>query len=145
MPSSLLSFQVDKNDLARVERNLERVSGKSLFVKMQRANLTVGDIISRRARAASPRITGNLRSSIRARPIRVRGFAGLGSYPTTGVLVGPTYPKGSHRSLVIRGHNIVTPGGRSLGRRTRANPFVDRASSGIGPQAAEIVKREWFG
>jgi len=139
LASKLLDFQLDARDVARVERNLKRVSGKSLYVKMQRANLTAGDLLARRIKATSPRKTGNLRRSIRARSIRVRG-GGV----TTGVLVGPTYPRGPHRSLVIRGHNIVTPGGRSLGRRTRANPFVDEAEQGFGQKARDIVAREWF-
>ena len=143
MASKLLDFQLDARDIARVKRNLERVSGKSLHTKMQRAGLTAGDLLARRMRAAAPRKTGNLRRSIKARPIRV-GNRFSGYYSTTGVLVGPTYPRGAHRSLVIRGHNIVTPGGRSLGRRSKANPFVDRVEAGFGRIAFDIVKKEWF-
>lgn len=55
--------------------------------------------------------------------------------------MGPTAP---HRHLLIRGHRIVTPGGRYTGRMTKANPYVDRAASGHERKAADIVRRIWF-
>jgi hypothetical protein len=106
---------------------------------MQRANLAAGDLVAKRVQQAAPRRTGRLRRAVKARPERRRG-AFHGS--STSVLVGPTM-KAPHRHLVIRGHRIVTPGGRYLGRRTTANPFVDRAARGIGRQAAELVRKEW--
>lgn len=134
-----VSFEVDAKDIARVKKNLQRVSGKSLYVKMQRASLTAGDLVARRMRSESPRLTGNLRRSISVRLERTR-FSGA----TATTLIGPVPPRGAHRHLVIRGHRIVTPGGRYLGRSTRANPFVDRSAEGFSRKAADLVRKEWF-
>ena len=60
----------------------------------------------------------------------------------TKALVGPTAP---HRSLVIAGHRIVTPGGRDTGRRTRPNPFVEAAASQHMEEAIRLVSDELFG
>jgi hypothetical protein len=105
---------------------------------MQRATLTAGDLVNRRIQADTPRRTGHLRRYSKVRLARKR--IGFSSGPSLGVLVGPTSP---HRHLVIRGHRIVTPGGRYLGRSTRANPYVDRAARGFERQAAELVRKEW--
>jgi hypothetical protein len=52
--------------------------------------------------------------------------------------------KGAHRHLVIRGHRIVTISGHDTGRRSRANPFVDRAIEPIAPLIVEAVRRDLF-
>lgn len=134
MPRARVTFDIDDRDVARVRKKFERASGRSLYVRLQRATLTVGDLIKRRVQSISPRQTGYLRRSVKVRPIR------RGGRSTTGVLVGPVAP---HRHLIIRGHRIVTPGGRFTGRRTQPNPYVDRAASGFERKAAELVRREW--
>jgi len=53
-------------------------------------------------------------------------------------IAGPNAP---YRHLVIRGHRIVTPGGRDTGRRSRANPFVDRAVDAARSLIVEVVQR----
>lgn len=130
-----VSFEVSAKDIARVQAKLKKASGKPLYQRMQRATLAAGDLVKSRVQAVTPRKTGHLRRYTKSRLGRNRwGQAGLV------VLVGPTSP---HRHLVIRGHRIVTPGGRYLGRRTRANPYVDRATRGFERKAAELVRREW--
>lgn len=138
--SSRISFAIDEKDVARVKQKLERASGKSLYVRMQRATLAAGDIVAKNARAAAPRRTGLLRRSVKSRLERRKGFGARGSSLT--VLVGPT-SRAPHRHLIILGHRIVTPGGRYTGRRTPPNPFVRRAASGVERQAAELIRREW--
>ena len=139
-------FEVNQKDVARVRRKFERASGKSLHASMNRATLATGDLIASRVKQAAPRgATGNLRRSVNARNQRSRGVFGLtirGGH-TTSVLVGPRHAIAPHRHLIIRGHRIVTPGGRFTGRRTAPNPFVDRVSRGFGPKAAALVMREW--
>jgi hypothetical protein len=130
-----VSFEVSAKDVARVKAKLQKASGKPLYVRMQRATLTAGDLIKSRIQADTPRRTGHLRRYTKSRLGR-RAIGGAGLM----VLVGPTSP---HRHLVIRGHRIVTPGGRYLGRSTRANPYVDRASRGFEHKAAELIRKEW--
>jgi hypothetical protein len=135
------SFTVDETDRKRVRKKLERASGKSLYVRMQKANKAVGDIVAQRARQAAPvGPTGNLKKSIAARVAKDRWT----KKATTTVYVSPGVRKGPHRHLVIQGHRIVTPRTkRYLGRRTRANPFMDRARRGIEGKARDLVLSEW--
>ena len=146
MASKLLDFQVDANDIKRVHAKLARASGKSLYTRMQRANLAAGDLLARRVAAAAPRRTGNLRRSVKARPERRRGIGARGN--STTVLVGPTGRRGSHRHLVILGTGIrpgvssrssnpwrVLPGRAGAGETTR------RGSRGL---AGVNVRRAGF-
>lgn len=133
MPGSV-SFEISAKDIARVQKKLKAASGKPLYQRMQRATLAAGDLLVPRIQAQTPRRTGFLRRSTRSKLGRSHGATNLT------VIVGPTAP---HRHLVIRGHRIVTPGGRYLGRRTKANPYVDRAARGFERKAAELVRKEW--
>lgn len=137
MPGHALSFEVDAKAIARIKRKLEKAQGKPLEEKMRRATLAAADLLVSPIRAAGPRNqTGLLRRTVRARAAR-KSFG----VRSIGALVGPTAP---HRHLIIRGHRIVTPGGRYTGRRTAPNPYVDRAAAGHERKAAEIVRRIWF-
>jgi hypothetical protein len=131
-----VSFEVSEADIKRVRTKLQKASGKPLYQVMQRATLAAGDLMVPRIKAAGPpNKTGYLRRSVRSRLGRKAGG------PTNlTVLVGPTAP---HRHLVIRGHRIVTPGGRYVGRMSKKNPYVDRASAGFEAKAAELVRKEW--
>ena len=134
MASRLLDFKVDERDIAKVVKKLNAAQGKPLQVQVQRATYLWGDLLARRIKAATPRRTGVLRKSVRSRPIK-RNFR-----VTAGVHVGPRAP---HRHLVIRGHRIVTPGGRDTGRRSTPNPFVDRAARGFESKAKQLIKEAW--
>jgi Bacteriophage HK97-gp10, putative tail-component len=93
------------------------------------------------------KVPGRLRASVKTR----KGKASFGNLPA--VVVRPTAP---YRHLVIRGHEIVahnTRGhlatsvfGRSQlvrsGRRTRANPFVDRGMAGQEARVKLFVTRQ---
>jgi hypothetical protein len=134
-----VSFEVSQKDIDRIRKKLEKASGKPLYQRMQRAALAAGDLIKPRIQAETPiGPTKNLRRYTRSRLARKRIGNTYG--PSLAVLVGPTSP---HRHLVIRGHRIVTPGGRYLGRSTRANPYVDRAARGFERKAADLVRKEW--
>ena len=143
--ASRFGFEVSAADVARVTKKLERASGKSLWVQMQAATVATADLVEKKAKQASPRKTGNLRGSIKSRP-EGRGrskFFGVGGRASS-MLVGPMHGRGGpHRHLVIYGHNIVTPGGRSLGRRTRGNPFMDRAKAGVERELRNRMAKEW--
>lgn len=151
---------IDEKAIIAIKRKLERIQGKSLSVKMQRATLAAADLLVPIIKAATPvGPKGNLRRYTKARQAKQR----FGNYlaPTLGALVGPTSP---HRHLVIRGtkerpsigtrpsspwrrmpdDHVVRAGTFKTGRM-KANPYVDRAARGFERKAADIIKREWFG
>jgi hypothetical protein len=137
MPGAAFSVEFDAKAIARITRKLEKAQGRPLMEKMRRATLAAADLLVQPIRSAGPRNrTGLLRRSVRARAAR-KSFG----VRSIGALVGPTAP---HRHLIIQGHRIVTPGGRYTGRRTVANPYVDRAAAGHQRKAAELVRRIWF-
>ena len=111
-----VSFEVDRRDVERVRRKLQQASGQPLLKRMQRGTLVAGDLLARRIQAEAPRRTGDLRRSVKARPMRERGL--VSHARTVGVLVGPTHPKGAHRHLVIRG-----TGNRPSVSRRSSNPW----------------------
>lgn len=126
--------QVEGIDLALAA--LKKWGPRELEVDMRRANMVAARIAARAIKATAPvGKTGNLKKSVRAR----RARPGFGA-----VVAGPLGGRGlgAHRHLVIRGHRIVTVSGRDTGRRSRPNPFVDRAVSGIEGQLEEVVRRE---
>jgi hypothetical protein len=155
-PNSRISFQVDARDVAKVQKRLDSLQGLSLYQKMRRSTKVAGELVSKRIQQAAPRRTGTLRRSVWARYAKQDQVSATVTRALTGrsrggqtstVLVGPVAGrkrKGYHRHLIIRGHRIVTPGGRFTGRRTTPNPFVDRASQGFERQAAKLVKDEWM-
>jgi hypothetical protein len=129
-----VTFEVSAKDIARVRKRLERYKDKPLQEKLKSSTKLAADLVVPRIRAEGPpNKTGLLRRSVRSKTYK----GGLG----IGAKAGPYAP---HRHLIIRGHRIVTPGGRFTGRSTTPNPYVDRAASGFSKKAAELVKREWF-
>lgn len=122
MPGAV-SFDLDEAALARITAKVERYRGLPLRQRMAKATLKGADLMVPYIKAEGPRnVTGHLRRKTRARPAKKR--IGSTLQPTLGALAGPTSP---HRHLVIRGHRIVTRGGRDTGRRTQPNDYVDRA------------------
>lgn len=129
--SDLLSVELDQKALARVTTKLHGLQGKGVADKLNRGTLAALKILLPSVRAASPRRTGKLRSSIKVRKAS-RG---------TGAVLAPGTP---YRHLVIRGHRVVTPGGRYLGRSTKANPFIDAAVQPRMDQAMAAVQKALF-
>lgn len=142
----LLEVEFKPGEIARVKKSYERFRGLPLRGRMAKATLKAGDMLVPYIRAASPvgpprdPNHGYLKRSAKSRPAKER-FGGT-LQATLGVLVGPTSPV---RHLNIRGHRIVTPGGRDTGARTKPNPYVDRAVSGRIDEAKRIVSQIFFG
>lgn len=51
-------------------------------------------------------------------------------------------PKDAKRHLLIRGHRIVTRGGRDTGRRTKAYPVVDNAFKSVGEHVKDFINEQ---
>lgn len=136
--AGMVEWSMSERQLAAFERRLARWQGRPLEDRARRGALAAAQYLARPIRATAPvGRTGNLRRSVRARTLRTRA-----GYRSLAALVGPVSP---HRHLVIRGHRIVTRGGRDTGRRSRANPFVDRAVAAHRDDALRIVGRALFG
>lgn len=145
MPGAV-SIGFKPGEIARVKKSYERFRGLPLRARMAKATLKAGDMLVPYIRASSPvgpstdPNHGYLKRSAKSRPARQRFGSTLQA--TLGVLVGPTSPV---RHLIIRGHRIVTPGGRDTGARTRPNPYVWHAVSGRIDDAKRIVSQIFFG
>lgn len=135
MARGAVSFEIDEKAIARVVKSAERFRGLPLRQRMAKGTLKAADLMVPPIKAEGPRnVTGQLRRKTRARPAKKRMGSAL--VPTLGALAGPTSP---HRHLVIRGHRIVTRGGRDTGRRTRPNDYVDRAVRRNRVRAMQVV------
>lgn len=140
MTAPRVEWELDERALARFAARVERFRGLPLRERMAKATLKAADYMVPPIKAATPKgPTGNLRRRVRARPARRR--IGNSLQPTLGALAGPTSP---HRHLVIRGHRIVTRGGRDTGLRARGNPYVDEAMGRHHAAAMRIVSRILF-
>lgn len=149
----LVEWSMSERQLAAFKKRVERYQGRPVAERMKRGNLAAAQYLARPIRAGSPvGKTGKLKRSVKARlsnrsgllvGTSLRTAARLGAvYQTSTALVGPTAP---HRHLVVRGHRIVTRGGRDTGRRSAANPYVDRAIAAHKAQALRIVSRILLG
>lgn len=119
--SGSFRLELSAKDIARGRALLDRYRDKPLMTRMEKATLAAAKTLEAPMRAATPKVTGQLRAKTRAKQVRQR--TGWRTYAnTTSADVGPRSP---YRHLVIRGHRIVTPGGRDTGRRSRPNPYVD--------------------
>lgn len=139
-----VEWSMSDRQLAAFKKRVERYRGRPLRERTGRGAMAAGQYLARPIRAASPVRTGKLKRSVKVKAVRAKagfGQTAFGANATTVILVGPTAP---HRHLVIRGHRIVTRGGRDLGRRTRPNPYVDRAIAAHKAQALRIVSRILF-
>lgn len=140
MTAPRVEWELDEKALTAFTKKVERYRGLPLRARMAKATLKAADYMVPPIKAATPKgPTGNLRKRVRARPAKKR--IGNSLQPTLGALVGPTSP---HRHLVIRGHRIVTPGGRDTGMRTSGNPYVDEAMERHASAAMRIVSRILF-
>jgi hypothetical protein len=134
--SQFVRLELDQKSLQRGYAMLDRYRDAPLQKRMSKAALAAAKVLEGPIRDASPvsndKDPGGLRRSVRARPWQVRKTfvegKGWRSRSTSEANVGPVGGKrggGGHGRLVIRGHRIVTRGGRDTGRRTRKNPYVD--------------------
>lgn len=125
--------------LKAADAMLAQYAPKEMRVRIQRATLAGVRAARPFIRAEAPKgATGNLKRSVKAR----KGKASVGLAFTFGsAVVGPTAP---HRHLVIRGHEIVghKPNKVRTGKRTKANPFVDRAMRRALPLVAAVATKE---
>lgn len=142
MPPGPISVEFDTKALARFRKRVERYQGLPLAQRMQKGTLEAARLLVPPVRSAAPKgPTGNLRRRVTAKQRAFRGTF-TGRTKTMDAVVTSTAP---HRHLVIRGHRIVTPGGRDTGRRTTGNPFVDEAVKPRQAEALRVVSRAIFG
>ena len=141
-PAGAITVELDVKALARFRKRVERYQGMPLAQRMQKGTLEAARLLVSPVRTAAPKgPTGNLKRKVSARQSRVKQGGG-GTVRTFDAVVGSTAP---HRHLVIRGHRIVTPGGRDTGRMSTANPFVDSAVQPRAAEAMRVVSRAIFG
>ena len=142
--SGAFRLELDPKAIARAHRTMERYAGGPLMTRMNQGALNAARLMVGPAKAAAPLgPTGNLRKSIRAGTGNkgtytggVRGISKSKSFSFARVMAFTPYGNAAsaylvpgarrapHRHLVIRGHRIVTPGGRDTGRRSRPNDFI---------------------
>lgn len=141
-PRAPITLELDTAALKRFRKRVERYQGLPLAQRMQKGTLEAARMLVPPVRAAAPKgPTGNLKRKVTAKQHAFRGTF-TGRTKTMDAVVTSTAP---HRHLVIRGHRIVTPGGRDTGRRSVANPFVDEATQPRAAEAMRIVSRAIFG
>lgn len=113
--------QFDKAGLSNYDRFLETHSGQLLAKQIDKAmgkaiRPLAGKLKSAEKSSGITNRSGRLLRSIGCRKPRKR------SGEVSAYTVGARAP---HAHLVIPGHEIVTPGGHDLHRRSHAFPFVD--------------------
>lgn len=139
----VMQLQLDAKAVARAQARLEKFRDKPLHVRMDRATKAAGELLLKPMQAAAPRRTGKLRKSVSSRTVANRDrpvFAKSTMRAIGADRVALVGPRAAHRHLIIRGHRIVTPGGRDTGRRTQPNPFVDDVSRRHGSTAVRLMR-----
>lgn len=139
----VVQLQLDQKAVARAQARLEKFRDQPLHVRMDKAVKAAGELLAKPMQAAAPRKTGKLRKSVTARTAanRDRAVVGRGFQRSTGMdRVGLVGPRAAHRHLIVKGHRIVTPGGRDTGRRTPPNPFVDAVARRHQANALRLMR-----
>ena len=149
-----IRLELDQKSLQRGRAMLDQYRDAPLQKRMGKASLAAAKVLEGPIKQASPvshdKDPGGLRRSVRARPWRTRTsfVEGVGwrSKSSQEANVGPMGGKrgGGHGRLVIRGHRIVTPGGRDTGRRSRKNPYVDAVAARHYAKAIAEMRRYIF-
>lgn len=123
MPNETFAVQIqwDKAGLSKLDRYLETHEGRALEKQIDKAmgkaiRPLVGKLKSAEKSSGITNRSGRLLRSIGMRKPRKRAGE------VVAYTVGARAP---HAHLVIPGHEIVTPGGHDLHRRSHAFPFVD--------------------
>ena len=134
MPAPVISATLDMKAMARADKRLAGYMGRPLQRRAQQAYIEGARLmrtpVRQQIRAAGLRKTGRFERSVKARGSRLRAGE------MAAASIGPTDAK---RHLLIRGHRIVTRGGRDTGRRTVPQPVVDRAFAQVGQQALDFI------
>lgn len=113
-------------------RALDGWQGPLMDRRLKKALVAGAKTLKAPIRAAAPVDTGALRKSVRAKGLRNR--SGL----PVAAIVGP---KARHAHLITQGHRIM-PHGVDTGRRTRPNPFVERAAAPHVGRAVDAFVKE---
>ncbi len=136
MPNEAFAVHVqwDKAGLSNFDRYLQSHEGIALQKQIDKAmgkaiRPLVGKLKSAEQKSGITNRSGRLQRSIGMRKPPKRGGE------VVAYTVGPNPRVAPHAHLVIPGHELVTPGGRDLSRRSRAFPFVDPV---IEAEAARI-------
>ena len=134
MAAPVISATLDMKAMARADKRLAGYMGRPLQRRAQQAYIEGARLmrtpVRQQIRAAGLRKTGRFERSVKARGSRLRAGE------MAAASIGPTDAK---RHLLIRGHRIVTRGGRDTGRRTAPHPVVDRAFAQVGQQALDYI------
>jgi hypothetical protein len=138
--SFAIHLQFDRAGLSSYDRLLETHSGKALE-----------KLIDKAAGKALRPLAGRVKASERSSGIHNRTNRDVNSIALRkprkrpGEVVAYTVgPKDQKAHLLIRGHRIVTPGGRDTGRRSRAFPYVDPPVDAEAEQyAAQLSSDVW--
>ena len=162
---NFIDVQVNPRQIAAIEKRMDRLRGKPMAVRVEKAMWIEGDTMAKKMKQAAPRgPTGHLRKSINARKQRKGALeSAFGGRSLGNILVGPRANIAPHRHLVLRGtgNRPVTSrrssnpwrawGGRAYrtgslrhtGAMT-ANPFVDRAIRGSRRNVKRAVEKAWL-
>jgi hypothetical protein len=129
---SIVDVQLDQKAVDRVSAKLATYDKKGIADRLNRGTLAAMQMLVPSVRNAAPMgPSGNLKRKVKAQKAK----GGVGATLTS------TDPV---RHLVMRGHRIVTPGGRFLGRYSRSNPFIDIAVKPRLEQAIAEVQKALF-
>lgn len=131
-----LSAEISPRQIAAVRKRFDNNRGKPLQVRLGIATRKAADLMRTPVRAGAPARTGAFRRSVKSRTIKP-----VGPLEVAGASVGPSV---WYKLMVIRGHRIVTPGGRYLGRSTRGNDFMDVVKRQRQPEIVEIIRKAAF-
>lgn len=133
----MITVTVDKKAIDRQLRMLAKYDKRPLATRAQKAYLAGARLmvapIRAQIQAAGLIQTRAFYRSVKARSARLR----MGEMAASSA--GPTDNK---RSLLIRGHRIVTRGGRDTGRRTRAYPVMDDAFRDVGEHVKDFINEQ---
>ena len=138
LPAGAVQLTVNQADIDRIVKRIDKLKGEPLAKRERAAISGAVRMLVTPIRSQTPERTRRLWWSVKVRALRKRSWqAGpLSGTELAAYAVGPTAP---YRHLVIRGHRIVTPGGRDTGRRSRKDPFVDRAVDPLEGQVRSFI------
>ena len=132
----MIRITVDERALERAIKRLDKYQGRALSQRAQKAYLEGARLMVRpiqgQISAAGLVQTRRFLRSVKARKPRLRGNE---------MAVASVGPVDAKRHLLIRGHRIVTPGGRYTGRRTQPNPVVDDAFKDVGDEVKSFINQ----
>ncbi len=132
-----LRVTVDQRALERALKRLDKYQGRLLHQRAQKAYLEGARLMVRPIQAhitaAGLVKTQRFRRSVKARRPRLQGNE---------MAVASVGPVDAKRHLLIRGHRIVTRGGRDTGRHTQPRPVVDEAFSDVGERVKSFINEQ---